>query len=134
MFARAGQSYNRRYAGSQTYNKFRRRHFRPDPDSIICVPPSYTVAFFVPAMSYSGEMSSDDFQLIDREWITAIRKRAAQKGGSLYDGRAHRAEWLRSSGRLAMSDTTANHQPDVPFVCSVTHNAAILLVFISNYV
>jgi hypothetical protein len=42
--------------------------------------------FWAPAMSHSGEMSSDMFQLID--WITAIRKQAARKGHTLYDGRA----------------------------------------------
>jgi hypothetical protein len=42
--------------------------------------------FWAPAMSHSGEMSSDMFQLI--EWITAIRKTAARKGRPIYDGRS----------------------------------------------
>jgi hypothetical protein len=41
--------------------------------------------FLAAALSHSGEMSSGLFDLV--EWITGHRKRAARKGGLLYDGR-----------------------------------------------
>jgi hypothetical protein len=43
------------------------------------------VNFLAAALSHSGEMSSGLFDLV--EWITGHRKRAARKGGLLYDGR-----------------------------------------------
>ena len=40
--------------------------------------------FYAGAVSHSGEMACDFFKLV--EWITRYRKRAAMKGGALYDG------------------------------------------------
>ena len=45
----------------------------------------HKVVFKAAALSHSGEMSSDMFDLV--EWVVGHRKKAARKGGSLYDGR-----------------------------------------------